>query len=116
MFSELRTGDVVILPFFPHIEDRQKGEARCVIILEKFDDGCSIVPLTCQNHQNIYYVKHLTITQDSVEGKQMGLICDSLIIVDREILFPKVVLNKIIEKRGECPDDILDQIHALMNG
>lgn len=114
MFSELEVGDVVVLPFFHHQENRQKGEARSVIILEKFDDACCIVPLSCQDHQEVNYEKCFTIDKNSPDGQQMGLICNSLVIVDRESQYPKVVMNKIIDKLGTCPDEVLDQIHELI--
>lgn len=103
-----------MLPFFPHQESKTEGESRSGIILEKFEDGCIIIPLSCQTHQIAIYEKVFIIEKDSADGQQMGLKCDSLVIVDRDTKFPKVVMNKIIEKQGECPDEVLDRIHDLM--
>lgn len=114
MFSNIETGDVIMLSFFPHEEDKTQGEARCVIVLEKYDDKCSIVPLTCQAKQSVRYNKFIEVEKNSDEGQEMGLICDSLIIVDREIELPKVVLNKILSTQGTCPDDLLDEIHSKL--
>jgi len=53
----MEAGDVIVLPFFPHQEDKYSGEPRWIIILEDYGDQFRIIPMTCQNHQSHNYVK-----------------------------------------------------------
>lgn len=106
-------GGVYVLPYFPHRENKEEGEARWVILLENHISTVLIVPLTKQVHQIKHYPKSFLIKKDSAEGRQMGLLHDSLVLVERVTDMSHFVISKATQK-GVCPDEILDKIQELI--
>jgi hypothetical protein len=111
----MEVGEVVVVPFFSHQEDKYSGEPRWIIILEDFGDKYRIVPMTCQNHQANNYTKTKVLLKSSEEGKSMGLTCDALVIGDRAKEVSKVVMNKNFPNPGKCSEDLLDELLQLLN-
>src|ERR1700752_700097 len=107
-------GDVYIVPFFRHQEDRRDGEARWIIFLEGYGKTISVVPMTKQIHQADNYQKVIEVLKDSAEGRMMGLPYDSIIICDREEEMSHFVIGKW-KKKGQCSEEMLDRIFKLLN-
>jgi hypothetical protein len=100
-----KPGDVIALPYFPNEENKNEGTARLVLIVEVFNDSYLIVPFTKQTHQSANYTKCIEILKESALGKNMGLLFDSILVLDRQLK-----INKIIAKPpilGNCGEDFL---------
>lgn len=110
--DELSLGDVIVI-WYPHREDRQKGEPRWAIITEDLGDEFVIVPMSKQIHQQCLYPNSFIIERYSNDGVDMDLLYDSLIIPDRAQRFKKKFL-KVIEKKGKCNDETLDRILGIL--
>lgn len=110
----MNSGDVIVLPFFGHQEDKTQGEARWAIILEDLGDSYSVIPMTCQTNQVSKYSKTIIVKLKSKDAIQMKINCDSLIIVDREAQLSKVHM-KAIHPVGKCSESLIDKIFELYN-
>lgn len=106
----MQSGQVIVLPFFPNQEDKTEGQARWAIIIEDLQDAYLIVPMSCQQHQETRYRNTLKIAKDSVDGKEMQLTCNALVIIDRSYELPKIIFKTSILKKGVCPEHVLDEI------
>ena len=104
-------GGVYIIPYFPHQENKNQGEARWIILLEDFVKTVLIVPLTKQTQQISNYPKSFIIKKDSPEGKQMGLPHNSIIMIERVTEMSKFVISKATQC-GVCSEELLEKIKA----
>ena len=114
-----QVGDVLVLPFFSHKEDKKNGESRWAIIIEDLGSEFLFIGLTKQVNQKPHYPDGFIIQKKSVEGSQMGLEYDSLVCcgklgVRKEFRLPKkfVTIPPII-KKGICSEFLLDKIISL---
>ncbi len=111
--------DVLVLPFFPHNENKQEGEARYAIVLEDLGNEWLLLGITSQVHHLQHYPDGFIITKNSADGKQMGLIYDSLICCGVEGVRKTFTMNKKfltippIQKKGTCSEVLLDKILHL---
>ena len=71
----------------------------------------SVCCLTNQLHQAAKYKYTFVIKEYSPEGKQMGLVFDSLIVLDRIFQMNKIRLAGII---GTCPQSVIDKIEEIL--
>lgn len=110
---DINQGDVFIVPFFPHQEDKHAGEPRWVIVLEDLGKVFSIVPMTSELKQESKYLKTIRIDQLSPEGIAMQLEADSIIILDRELSLPEFSFKEKY-KRGKCPEELIDRIIEML--
>ncbi len=108
---DLQVGDVIVLPFVKH-QENDSGETRWCIITEILQDEFEFVPLTKQVKQKKHYKETILIKKKSIEGKQMGLKHNSLVILDRkgEQRLKLSWFNIKEIKKGTCPIDILTKI------
>lgn len=113
MSDKLEPGTVVVVMYFPHQEDRTKGEPRWVIVTEDLQDKLEIVPMTSQTDQLNRYPKGFIISDKSAEGKLMGLEGPSLFMPERKVIKDKIAFSKGMVK-GKCSDDFLDNLIALL--
>jgi hypothetical protein len=115
MSIKAQVGDVLLIPYFPHQEDRE-GEPRWIIVIEDLESHYEIVPFSKQMHQISRYKKTITILHNSIEGQEMGLTSDSIIICDRNKQVPKSSLDRPpCKKKGNCPQSTLDEILELIS-
>jgi hypothetical protein len=114
-----QVGDVLVIPYFPHKENKSEGEPRYVIIVEDLGNELLMIGFTSQLHQLHHYPDGFIIRESSAEGRQMGLDQDSIICcgrlgVRKEARLPKKFLSiPPIIKKGTCPEDLLDKIMLL---
>lgn len=104
--SRFKIGDVLAIAYFPNQENKNEGTARYILIIDVFDDGYCILPLSCQTHQASNYKKTIFIGKASPLGVKMGLTCDSILIIDRQIEIKKIVLKPPI--MGNCGEEFLE--------
>jgi hypothetical protein len=102
-----KPGDVASI-YFPNQEDPSKATERFAIVIEDLGDEFILVPITKQLHQQSRYPNSILIRHDKATGKQMGLIYDSLIIIERAIQLPKLKITP--PKIGTCPNSLLIKI------
>jgi mRNA-degrading endonuclease toxin of MazEF toxin-antitoxin module len=92
----------VVFVSFPNQEDKSKSTNRPAIILDVIDDTYKICPITSKLHQKKHYPNSIIVSKNTFECTCMGLISDSLIVVDRvEIINSDRFLNKPF---GTCPN------------
>lgn len=114
-----QVGDVLVIPYFPHKENKSQGEARYVIVVEDLGNEFLMIGFTSQLHQLSHYPDGFIIKEASPEGKQMGLELDSIICCGilgkrKEARLSKKLLSiPPIIKKGTCPEDLLDKIISL---
>ena len=106
-------GSVLAIPYFPNQENSQNGEPRWIIVVEDLEDKVQILPLTSQLHQIKHYPKSIEIKKDSAEGLQMQLTSDSIILVERTLIWKKTMIEKAYIK-GTCSEELIDQICKLI--
>ena len=104
----LSAGDVIVLPFFRHQNDNE-GEPRWVVITEIIEDIFFVVPMTKKIRQASRYQKTILVRKNSVEGIKIGLLKNSLIILDRATDF-KLSYYKKFNIKGHCSEELLQQI------
>ena len=104
------SGDVVLLSYYPHKEDKSQGEPRWVICLEDLHDSIIAVPLTKNTSHQIHNPGSLIITKDCEEGKKMKLLYDSLILPNRALRIYKPKGRKY----GSCSDELIDKLLELV--
>lgn len=102
-----KIGDVLALPYFPNQENKNEGTARYILIVDVYSDGYCIIPLTCQIHQASKYTNTILIHKISTLGKQMGLKCDSILIIDRKMDIKKIVAKPPV--LGNCGEEFLEE-------
>ena len=104
------TGDVISVAWFPHEDDKTKGEARWLICLEDLENEFLAVPLKSTTEHLTVQPKSFIIKKDSDEGKRMQLLNDSLVVPGRAGVRPKV--EALIH--GRCSDDLIDKLNELV--
>jgi hypothetical protein len=100
-------GDVASI-YYPNQEDPKKGTERYAIVIEDLGDEFILVPITKQLHQKVHYHHSILIRKDTTTGKSMGLLYDSLIVVERAIQLPKLRIT--LPKLERCPQKLVDLI------
>lgn len=116
---DAKVGDVLVVPYFAHEEDKNDGEPRYVLVIEDLGDEFLLIGFTKQLHQLYRYPDGFIIKQNSSDGIQMGLAHDSIICcgvlgVRKEQRAKKKFLGiPPIIKKGTCPTDILDKVMLL---
>ena len=104
----MKAGDVVVVPYFRHQDDKG-GEPRWIILVEDLQDSFEVVPLT-KNTQQIYrYPKSFIVDLNSLDGISMGLQYNSLVIPDRKTTILKSILKGCLVK-GTCKEEFLDNL------
>jgi hypothetical protein len=111
--KNLSVGDVVVVGYFGHAENKSVGEPRWVIITEDLQDEFEAVPMTKQVHQKSHYPKSFIVESNSPDGIKMGLEYSSLIIPGRKAIIKKIAFNKCYVK-GKCSEEFLDKLIALL--
>lgn len=106
---QFKPGDVASI-FYPNQEDHRQGTERYAVIIEDLGDEYVLVPITKQLHQKRNYPNSILIKKNTTTGKEMGLIYDSLLVIDRAIQLPKLRIT--LPKLGTCPEKI---IHSLID-
>ncbi|GEM_PF-5903163 len=109
----LNPGDVVLVGYYGHQEDKSVGEARWIIVIEDLQDEFEVVPMTSEVSQKYRYPKSFIVDDTSVEGKKMGLKYPSLIMPERKSNKKKIAFYNSIVK-GKCSDDFLEKLIALL--
>ncbi len=102
-----KRGDVLCIPYFPNQENSNNGTARYVLVVEDFHDGYTIIPFTKQLHQSNNYKNTILIKKDDEEGIKMGLIHDSILIIDRKTEVNLYTLTPPVI--GKCSEDFLEK-------
>jgi hypothetical protein len=102
---------VVNIPAYPNQENPIETTARPAIIIEDLQDEVELICLTSKLEQAINYRYSFVVRKDSPEGNQMGLIFDSLVVVDRTVPLKRIRLS---HKIGTCPQSIISKIEELI--
>ena len=111
MTMSYKKWDVVFVSF-PNQEDKSKSTNRPAIILDFINEYIKICPITKQLHQKKHYPNSILVSYNTFECKCMGLIVDSLIVVDRvELINSDRILKRPF---GTCPTSIITKIRALL--
>lgn len=105
------SGDVVVV-YFQHQEDKSQGEPRYIICLQDMQTEMVAVPLKGNLDHQRNHPGSFVIYSDSDEGKQMGLIKNSLVVTSRATIMPKI--PGII--KGKCSEELLDRLDELLKG
>ena len=109
----ISAGDVVVVGYFGHAENKSVGEPRWVIITEDLQDEFEVVPMTKQLQQKSRYPKSFVVDSNSPDGIKMGLEYPSLIIPDRKAIIKKIAFTKCYVK-GKCSEFFLDDLINLL--
>lgn len=104
-------GDVYMIKT-PNQEDSNKFTIRPGICYEKDIQMCSIVPCTTELKQESRYEKTIFISKNSHEAKAMGLVEDSLIMIDRKFEIPENIAGIFVkgDRLGVAPESVLTDI------
>ena len=111
--SLIAPGRVLVIADFPNQENPCLGTRRWIIVLEDLDEKIIAIPCTTKTHQSIRYKKYIEVEKSSYYGREMQIDYDSLIICDRTAAIRKLGL-RIIDYKGICPDELLDEIEAML--
>ena len=104
------SGDVITVFYFPHQENKTKGEMRWAICLDDLGDEFTIVPLKSDISDIKHHPNSFIIEADSVEGKRMKILNDSLGMPDRARQVRKI--EAFIH--GSCSESLCDKLHELV--
>jgi hypothetical protein len=110
--TRYKRGDIASI-YFPNREDNTKATERYAIVIEDLGDEFILVPLTKQLHQKRHYPRSIQINKESSTGKQMGLLYDSLIVVERAVQLPKLRITP--PSLGSCPQTLIDKVVRLLD-
>ncbi|MGL5889059.1 MAG: type II toxin-antitoxin system PemK/MazF family toxin [Bacteroidia bacterium] len=100
-------GDIASI-YYPNQENSRQGTERYAVIIEDLGDEFIFVPITKQLHQKKNYPDSILIKKDTTTGKQMGLLYDSLLVVERATQLSKLRIT--LPKLGTCPEKLLNTI------
>jgi hypothetical protein len=104
-------GDVASI-FFPNQEDPTQATEHYAIVIEDFGDEFILVPLTKQVHQKKRYPRSIEVKKDSQRGRKMGLLYDSLIVIERALQLPKLKITP--PNLGVCPEELINEIMDVL--
>ena len=110
--NEVKTGDVISLPFMKNQENNE-GTKRWCVVTEKLEDEIEVVPLTKKTHQQKRYTKKILIKKKSKKGKQMGLTYNSLLMIDRTERIKLKYFNHF-NKNGVCNKEMLEKLQKML--
>jgi len=108
----LKRGDLVLV-LFPNSDGRSaKTRPALIVQADELDTGLDqiIIAMVTSNRVRAGHPSRITILLDSPEGKQSGLLTDSVVMTDN---LATVLCSAIYRVIGSCPMDRIDE--ALKN-